>query len=82
MTRVLRRILWPLCLAANTAPILAAAIWFPHLLSPVSASVTVLLLLLLVIVEEGVPSRVDWSVRGDPELLRDVGHTLHTLRSR
>lgn len=76
MTRVLQRTLWPFCIVANTAPIVATAVWFPQFLSAVSAGITVLLLLLLVHAEEGIPYRSDWSTRGDPELWRDMGHTL------
>jgi len=76
MIRILQKTLWPFCVVANTAPIVATAVWFPQFLSRVSASVTVLLLLLFIVVEEGVPYRSDWSMRGDPELWRDVGHTL------
>jgi len=67
---------WPLCLAANTAPVIAAAMYAPHALPQVAAATTVLLSCVLVMIEQFLPYRADWSVRGDSELWRDVGHTV------
>jgi ornithine lipid hydroxylase len=73
---MLQRLAWPLCVTANTAPIVFVAAWFPRLLSPVAAATTVVLLFLLVLVENEIPYRPDWSIRGDPEIWHDFGHTL------
>jgi sterol desaturase/sphingolipid hydroxylase (fatty acid hydroxylase superfamily) len=73
---IVQRLVWPLCVVANTVSILLAAIWFPQFLSPVAAAATVALLLLLIIVEQKLPYRTDWSIRNDPDIWRDLGHTL------
>jgi ornithine lipid hydroxylase len=67
---------WPLCLAANTAPVVAAAMFAPQALPPVAAATTVLLMFVLLAIEQLLPYRADWSVRGDSEIWRDVGHTV------
>jgi sterol desaturase/sphingolipid hydroxylase (fatty acid hydroxylase superfamily) len=67
---------WPLCLTANTAPVVAAAMFAPQALPQVAAATTVLLIFVLLAIEQLLPYRADWSVRGDRELWRDVGHTV------
>ena len=67
---------WPLCLAANTAPVVAAAMFAPQVLQQVAAATTVLLIFVLLAIEQFLPYRTDWSVRGDGEIWRDVGHTV------
>jgi ornithine lipid hydroxylase len=74
--RALQWFAWPLCVTANTVPIVFVAVWFPQLLSPVAAATTVGLMLLLILAEDKVPYRSDWSIRNDPDVWRDVGHTL------
>ena len=68
--------IWPLCLAANTAPVVAAAMFAPQMLPQVAAATTVLLIFVLLAIEQLLPYRADWSVRGDSEIWRDVGHTV------
>src|SRR5262245_44512205 len=67
---------WPLCLAANTAPVVVAAMFTPQALPRVTAATTVLLVCMLLAIEQLLPYRADWSVRGDSEIWRDVGHTV------
>jgi len=67
---------WPLCLAANTAPAVAAAMFAPHLFPQAAAATTLVLIVVLLAIEQALPYRADWSVRGDSEVWRDVGHTL------
>jgi ornithine lipid hydroxylase len=75
-TRLQLWLVWPLCLAANATPILVAAIWFPEMVSPVSAITTLVLLALVAMLEQLIPYRTEWKLRGDPDIWRDVGHTL------
>jgi ornithine lipid hydroxylase len=67
---------WPLCLAANTAPVIATAMYAPQTLPQVAAATTVLLSFVLLMIEQRLPYRADWSVRSDSELWRDVGHAV------
>jgi sterol desaturase/sphingolipid hydroxylase (fatty acid hydroxylase superfamily) len=67
---------WPLCLTANTAPVIAAAMYAPQALPQVAAATTVLLIFVLLMIEQLLPYRADWSARGDSELWRDIGHTV------
>src|SRR5262245_40468426 len=67
---------WPVCLTANTAPVVAAAMFAPSLFPQAAAATTLVLLVVLLAVEQALPYRVEWSVRGDSEVWRDVGHTL------
>src|SRR2546428_9431355 len=66
---------WPLCLAANAAPVVAAAMFAPQALPQVAAATTVLLIFVLLAIEQLLPYRADWSVRGDSEIWHDVCHT-------
>lgn len=67
---------WPLCLVANTAPLVVAAVCAPQLLSPVAAATTVVLIFALLAIEPRLSHRADWSARGDSEVWRDVGHAI------
>src|SRR5262245_42457243 len=67
---------WPLCIAANTAPIVATAVLAPPLVFPAAAVMQLSLLFVLLGIERILPYRTDWSVSGDSEIWRDVGHTL------
>src|SRR5215470_19263442 len=67
---------WPLCLAANTAPVVAAAMVAPHLFPRAAAATTLVLMVVLLAIEQALPYRADWSVRGDSEVWRDIGHTV------
>jgi sterol desaturase/sphingolipid hydroxylase (fatty acid hydroxylase superfamily) len=73
---VLQWSIWPICLAAHTAPIVAASFFAPQLLSPVAAITTVVLIFALLGIEQRLSHRADWSVRGDSEVWRDVGHAI------
>ena len=75
MRRIVEAAIWPLCLIAHTGPIAVAAIVAPQAISQVAAVTTVALLLVLLAIEQAVPYRADWSVRGDREVWRDIGHT-------
>jgi len=68
--------IWPLCLAVNTAPAVAATMFAPHLFPQAAAATTLVLILVLLAIEQALPYRADWSVHGDSEIWRDVGHTL------
>jgi ornithine lipid hydroxylase len=72
----LRRLVWPLCLGVNATSILVVARWFPQIVSPVSAITTLILLALLVVLENRIPYRSDWTMRHDPDMWRDLGHSL------
>jgi len=67
---------WPLCLAAQTTPIVVAALFAPQALSQVAAATTVVLLCVLLAIEQLLPYRADWSVRGDHGFWRDIGHSV------
>ncbi len=67
--------IWPLCIAANTAPVVVAAILAPQLLSQTLTATALVLICVLLAIEQILPYRADWSVRGDSEVWRDVGHT-------
>src|SRR5262245_11562077 len=67
---------WPLCLAANTAPVVAAAMFAPQAFPQIAAATTVLLSCVLLVIEQLLPYRADWAVRGDKEVWRDVGHAV------
>src|SRR5215510_5014535 len=68
--------IWPLCLAANTAPSVAATMFAPQLFPQAAAATTLVLIFVLLAIEQALPYRADWSVRGDSEVWRDVGHAL------
>ncbi|HEY6173369.1 MAG TPA: sterol desaturase family protein [Kofleriaceae bacterium] len=72
--RFLEAAIWPLCLIANTAPIVAAAILAPHLVPQIAAATTAALLLVLLAIEQALPFRPEWSADGDSDVWRDVGH--------
>ena len=67
---------WPLCVAVNTAPVVAAEMFAPQALAQVATVTTVLLTFVLLTIEQILPYRDDWSVCGDSEIWRDVGHTV------
>src|SRR5512134_3432938 len=48
----------------------------PQALSQVAAATTVLLSCVLLAIEQLLPYRADWSVRGDSEIWRDIGHAV------
>ena len=74
--KLFSRLVWPLCLAANVAPVVIAATFAPQWLPSVAAATTVTLVLALLVIEQILPYRADWSARGDDEIWRDVGHAV------
>jgi sterol desaturase/sphingolipid hydroxylase (fatty acid hydroxylase superfamily) len=68
--------IWPLCLAAHTAPAVAATMFAPHLFPQAAAATTLVLMFVLLAIEQRLPYRAVWSVRGDGEVWRDIGHML------
>ena len=74
MKNVLQWSVWPICLAANIAPVIIAAILVPQLVPQVAAATTIVLMLVLLVVEQLVPHRLDWAVSADSEVWRDIGH--------
>src|ERR1044071_5313177 len=74
--RIVEAAIWPLCLIAHAAPIIAAAILAPHLLTQIAAATTAILLLILLAIEQVLPYRADSSVRGDGDVWRDLGHSV------
>jgi len=69
-------LIWPACLIAHSGLVVVAALVAPAVLSPLAAATTVLLTVILIAVESWVPYRTDWSLRGDPEVRRDLGHAV------
>src|SRR5262249_21844449 len=67
---------WPLCLLANTAPLVAVALLAPGVLPQAASAVSVGLTLVLLAAESMATDRPDWSVAGDREIWRDVGHVV------
>jgi sterol desaturase/sphingolipid hydroxylase (fatty acid hydroxylase superfamily) len=76
LKRLVEWSVWPLCLVANTAPVVAAAMVAPHLFPQVAAATTLVLMVVLLALEQALPYRTAWSVRGDSEVWRDLGHTV------
>ena len=76
LTSIVEWSVWPLCLAANTAPAVAATMFAPRLFPQAAAATTLVLIFVLLTIEQALPYRADWSARGDSEVWRDVGHTL------
>jgi ornithine lipid hydroxylase len=76
LKRACQWLIWPVCLAAHSAPIVVAAAVAPQVLSPIAALATATLTLMLLVVEDVLPHRTDWSLRGDKDMWRDLGHAL------
>jgi ornithine lipid hydroxylase len=74
--RACQWLIWPVCLAAHSGPIIVTASLVPHVLSPIAALATATLTLILLVVEDVLPHRADWSLRGDEDIWRDLGHAL------
>lgn len=68
-------IAWPLIVVIHVVPIVWAVVFAPALVPQVVSGVTLLLMVVLVGVEQLLPFRADWSVRGDPQVWRDIAHT-------
>jgi len=76
ITRVAPWLIWPACLLAHSGLVIAAAVLAPAVLSPLAAATAMALTLVLLVVEHWLPYRADWSVRGDAEIWRDLGHAV------
>ncbi|MBE7418297.1 MAG: sterol desaturase family protein [Ideonella sp.] len=66
---------WPTIVAIHTAPIVWALVYWPSLVPQVATATTIAVMIGLVAVERLLPYRMDWSIRGDPEVWRDIAHT-------
>ena len=69
-------LLWLAIVATNAAPVIAVTVHAPSLLPVALALTSALLIVLLLGVELALPYRREWSFRGDPEVWRDIGHTV------
>jgi len=76
LRRALAWSLWPLGVALQASVVVAAAWSNPDAVNRAMGLTTVACLLLLLGLEQVLPYRQDWSVRGDREILRDLGHSV------
>src|SRR5215467_6608583 len=74
--RLLAWSLWPLSIAVQTSIVGAAAWSDPNLLLRATSLTSVAIIILFVGLEQILPHRPDWSIRGDGEIWRDIGHTV------
>ena len=74
--RVLAWSLWPLGIALQTSVVVAAGWSDPDAVGRAMGVTTVAFLFVLLGLEQALPYRQDWSVRGDTEIWRDVGHAV------
>jgi sterol desaturase/sphingolipid hydroxylase (fatty acid hydroxylase superfamily) len=74
--RVLAWSLWPLGLALQASAVVAAGRWDPDSVSRAMGLTTVAFLLVLLGLEQVLPYREDWSIRGDREVWRDLAHSV------
>lgn len=74
--RVLAWSLWPLGLALQTSVVVVAGWSDPDSAARAMGPTTVAFLLVLFGFEQALPYRQDWSVRGDREMWRDIGHAV------
>jgi len=70
--RLLARSLWPLGMALQTSVVVVAGWSDPDLAPRAMGLTTVGFLLLLLGIEQALPYRQDWSIRGDREIWRDI----------
>ena len=68
--------LWPLGLALQASVVVAVAWSDPNAVSRAMGLITVAFLLVLLGLEDVVPYRRDWSIHGDREVWRDLGHSV------
>jgi ornithine lipid hydroxylase len=71
---VLASSLWPLGLALQVSVVAVAGWSDPDLVGHAMGATTVAFLLALLGLEQVLPYRPDWSIRGDREIWRDLGH--------
>jgi hypothetical protein len=74
--RVLAWSLWPVALSVQIAAVVVAGSFSPESVGRTAGLTTVVVLLTLVEIEQVLPYRRDWSVRGDPDVWRDVAHAV------
>jgi len=74
--RLLARLLWPLGLALQTSVVVVAVRSNPDSAPRVMGLTTVSFLFALVGLEQAMPHRQEWSIRGDREVWRDIGHSI------
>jgi ornithine lipid hydroxylase len=74
--RVLASSLWPLGLALQVSVVAVAGWSDPDSVGRAMGATTVAFLLVLLGVEQVLPYRQDWSIRGDREIWRDLGHSV------
>ena len=74
--RVLASSLWPLGLALQVSAVAVAGWADPDSVGRAMGATTVAFLIVLLGLEQILPYRRDWSVRGDREIWRDLGHSV------
>ena len=74
--RLLAWSVWPLCLAVQTSVVVVAGGSDPNALVRALGLTTIAVILVLVGLEQVLPYRPDWSIRGDREIWRDLGHSV------
>ena len=72
--RLLAGLLWPLCISVHTSAVVVAAWFDPSLLGRALGPATIAVIIVLIGIEQLLPYRRDWSIRGDREIWRDIGH--------
>jgi len=76
MRTIVQHTAWPLCLLANTVPLVVVAMLAPDALPQAASAVTVVLMLVLLLAERLATDRPDWLVADDSEIWRDLGHVV------
>ena len=74
--RLLALSLWPLGMALQTSVVVVAGWSDPDSVRRVMGLTTVGFLLVLLGLEQALPYRQEWSIRGDREIWRDIGHSV------
>jgi len=74
--RLLARSLWPLGLALQTSVVVVAVWSAPDSAPRAMGLTTVGFLLALLGLEQALPYRQEWSICGDREIWRDIGHSV------
>jgi sterol desaturase/sphingolipid hydroxylase (fatty acid hydroxylase superfamily) len=74
--RLLAWCAWPLFLGAQIAVVVAVGYSRPDALARATGLTTVAVMMLLIGLEQVLPYRLDWSIRGDRDVWRDLGHAV------
>src|SRR5262249_44512127 len=74
--RLLAWLSWPLGMALQTSVVVVAGWYDPDSVGRVMGLTTVAFLFALVGLEQVAPYRKEWSIRGDREIWRDIGHSI------